>query len=80
MPEWEGLKPRKDWKAPQSKDGYSPQELVPILGSQHFSGKKIRRLIRDGQLKAKKGWGHWAIQPSDVELYIANEKKRQGLA
>ena len=76
---WEGLQPEAKRKPPQSQDGYSPQEVALILGSMHFSGKKVRRLIRGGQLKASKRWGHWYIDPTAVNAYVIAEKKRQGI-
>ncbi len=63
------------WRKAQSSDGYSPDEAAAILGTEHFSSKKIRRIIRSHDLKARKYFNRWLIAKEDLVKFIAAVEK-----
>lgn len=68
---------RNKWPVPQMREGYTPKEIVPILGTEHFSGKKIRRLLRSNQIIGKQFFKRWHVTPENLEKYVARVEKEQ---
>lgn len=68
---------RTKWASPQMREGYTPKEIVPILGTEHFSGKKIRRLLRAGTIIGKQFFKRWHVTPENLEKYVTRVEKEQ---
>ena len=56
-----------------SRQGLTVKEVSATLGGADagWSGKKIRRLIRQGKVSATKNIGRWFFDPAQVKALVA---------
>ncbi len=74
MPAYKAL-PETKWRKAQSSEGRTPDEVALIMGSEHFSSKKVRRAIRSKELAAHKRFQRWFVTDDDLRKYIAAVEK-----